>query len=517
MQSLSSNINEFGAYVIGVGVDLFGPNEKIRNKEKKDVKFSDIFSTDKKSSDKINICKLDDQILGKKLNPFWINLTNQNINDLIWEYSICDDPQKKENDETLIRLFFRKQLLLTDKEREGFAHIKILKREEITISFFIEDEKGEYSIDYDILKWNKSNVDSIKISKNYKKIDFNVYIDIYLFLNIKRKKIQKSNQSNINKMRNEMIISSPASVIAVITPKSVNDEKKFLELLEKDILNNGYVSVGSVNLNINKSLYSINVNNKMRYFPLLSFILSVVWDNVIKKAREILKNKRKYQSKYLNFYNFEKAITELKSYLSFESKIINLPLNTDINDGIMNIEKKEFDDKFLNFIQRFSDYISFSTSNHPHNNVWRRKFLLNSNVFVESDSTEIFINRTIYSIFSPPFTYPETNFQNGIVDFTESGHKWSITWFIMLFSMLCYVSQTFILYDERLSRHIENKKESKELSEITHEAYKDFSEFYDQGVISSEEYRKEFELAKKEFKINEMYETLVRRLFKDGG
>ncbi|MCL4447058.1 MAG: hypothetical protein M1556_01365 [Candidatus Thermoplasmatota archaeon] len=66
--------------------------------------------------------------------------------------------------------------------------------------------------------------------------------------------------------------------------------------------------------------------------------------------------------------------------------------------------------------------------------------------------------------------------------------------------------------EEKFNRHIKKDGNTAEILKLTKQAYNDFAEYYDQGVIIAPTYKEEYELAKKAMQLDSMYNTLISRL-----
>ncbi len=83
---------------------------------------------------------------------------------------------------------------------------------------------------------------------------------------------------------------------------------------------------------------------------------------------------------------------------------------------------------------------------------------------------------------------------------------------ILFLSMLTYISETFKLFEESISTHMADKRSERELFQITKDAYEDFIEYYDQGIVSEDIYREVYEFSKEYLGLNEQYRILIERL-----
>ncbi|MEM3592956.1 MAG: hypothetical protein QXO19_03805 [Candidatus Aenigmatarchaeota archaeon] len=526
-----------GAYVFSIGFDLFGPEDKRRKRG--EIKFGDIFSEDgKPSKGQIEIIRMPQKIKFfkqsggneeldiKELFPNSLLGYPHDVNEYIWEYILKNIVKSAEDkdifDEMLLRLFVRKNYLLTDKEKEGFIHVKIydgvLDLNTITLkngASSLSTESYRFLIDYGgvdkVPRYRYILLDQ-KSKTSFETKEFTIRLRVYVFLNAKR-------GDKFNKNRKTMVVSGPAVAIMVIEPSSIDDEEKFFELLQNNIREEVWVNKECIErifkeincvplveeLPYEKFIeYKENNGVTVEFARLYDFSLAIVWSKVVKTIRENLELE---DPKFTNFGPFDKALWELRSYQSYEAKILNLPRACVVQDALKSPDAISRNEALLKFVFRY-----MRTDINPSFDLWKRSFVDAVKIDTSGDSLTYYYENTILDIISHPFGCPEILFRQKILDLDEAGHRWAISWQIMLLSMLSYVSQTFTLFDEKLSRHIENKKEASEIVDLTHSAYNDFIEFYDQGVISSIYYRVSFEDAKEAFGINKMYKTLMDRL-----
>ncbi|MEM3193087.1 MAG: hypothetical protein QW292_13585, partial [Candidatus Parvarchaeota archaeon] len=468
----------------------------------------------------------DEELDIKELFPNSLFGYPEDMNEYIWEYILQSIVKSSENkdifDEMLLRLFVRKNYLLTDKEKEGFIHIKIydgvLNLNTITLkngASFLTTESYRFLIDYGgvdkVPRYRYILLDQ-KSKTSFETKEFTIRLRVYVFLNAKR-------GDKFNKNRKTMVVSGPAVAIMVIEPSSIDDEEKFLELLQNNIREEVWVNkecIERIFKEINcvplvaelpyKKFIEYKENNDVtvEFARLYDFSLAIVWSKVVKTIRENLEFE---EPKFTNFGPFDKALWELRSYQSYEAKILSVPETLVVQDALKSPDSISRNEALLKFVFPF-----MRTDINPSFDLWKKSFVDAVKIETSGDSLTYYYNNTILDITSPPLYYPEILFRQKILDLHEAGHRWMISWQIMLLSMLSYVSQTFTIFDERLSRHIESKKEASEIVDLTHSAYKDFIEFYDQGVISSIYYRTNYEEAKEAFGINKMYRTLMDRL-----
>ncbi|MEM3829178.1 MAG: hypothetical protein QXP36_08200 [Conexivisphaerales archaeon] len=547
-----------GAYVFSIGFDLFGPEDKRRKKG--EIKFGDIFSEDgKPSKGQIEIMRMpqkikfpnqnggDEELDIKKLFSDGLFEYPDDVNDYIWEYILKNIVKSAENknrfDEMLLRLFVRKNNLLTDKEKEGFIHIKIydgvLDLNAITSkneANSLTTESYRFLIDYEgVDKVPRYIISDQKSKTNFETKEFPIRLRVYVFLNAKE-------GDNFNGKRETLAVSSPAVAIMVIEPPSIDNEEKFLELLQNNIREEVWVNKECIE-RIFKEINSEDLVSKLSYnkfkehkdnndvpvefVRFYDFSLAIVWSKIVKPIRENLEFE---EPKFTDFGPFNKALWELRSYQSYEAKILNLPESHIVQNALKipdDINRDKINNKLFRFLIYFlksPDDISrndallkfvfayMRTEANQSFDLWKRSFVDAVKIDTSGDVLTYYYENTILDIALPPFYYPEVLFRQNVLDLNEHSHGWMISWNIMLLSMLSYVSQTFTLFDTRLNRHIEGKKEASEIVDLTHSAYKDFIEFYDQGVISSIYYRVNYEEAKEAFGINKMYKTLMDRL-----
>ena len=529
-----------GAYLFSIGVDLLGREDK--RKKKGNICFGDLFSeSDSSSDDKIKIKRMlltpklttqsGEEITVKKddILPSWVKSNNGNLNEMVWEYFLRDDSQSnQEFDEFLLRLFLRKHGLLTDKEKKGFTHIKIYDNViDLSLVTLSSNESDPYTESSDFLMDNSHSyqLPSYKMMNEKRKEyfgvrDFRVRLRAYLFLNLKNYENSHNAKNTANndppEKREKMIIGRPATGIFVLEPVCVDDEEKFQELLKNDIYGTVYVNmdctaVSSLPKDLVKELTQEKFTRKGRaensesvsYIRFYEFSLAIMWSRFVGKVRE----KLELEQRYLNFQLFSRALEELRSYQSYEAKILNLGDEPALKKALESSNDLKSDEDLLKLIFPY-----FKTTVNSEFLAWKNNFINHSAIDITADTLCAYENNTILGIFAKPLFYPETLFRKSLLNFGESGHRWAISWYIMMFSMLSYVSQTFTLFDERLSRHIEEGKETKEIVEITHSAYNDFVEYYDQGIISGNYYKSAYEQAKELFGLTKMYSTLIERL-----
>ncbi len=122
----------------------------------------------------------------------------------------------------------------------------------------------------------------------------------------------------------------------------------------------------------------------------------------------------------------------------------------------------------------------------------------------------------------------EAFYQDFRVDFEEWGHRSSRSWAIMLVDMLCSLSETFLLHNAEIEKHVDDnqkipkmrwlaqktigKDQASEMRRLTQEAMKDFRSYYDVDILANSFYKESFETAKFTFKIDSYYKRLQERL-----
>lgn len=487
----------------------------------------------------------------------------------IREYFFDDESADKNKfDEILIRLFSNKEQYITGKEREGFLHIKAIDTD-LTIYFASSEEDKENPMnpipEHPLLDISKSPpLYKEDITQKVDLIPLEVKFRSYFFVKLHRSsKIQKKKKNGSQKLldneaRNNLKVDRVAVMVSLFEPKPLKffrlspyfdyvyvdvdelaglqktDEKKSnqLGLWFKD--DSGKTFFDS---NVENSPYVIEVKvngKKRRLLSLYNLLLAIAWAKLIWKSRKNLGYlKKKDGEKYMDFKRFEQALVEKKEYLSFMSKITVIDFPKEIKT-FMGKTEKHYDD--WHRMHLIMDWMQLSTTVGrtvfpSHGTEWRfhsltgtsmewrfdgvtgsKLFASDKSIMTTTgDSITVIKDNVMLTLLDDEF-YKENNFRNNILDFAERGHQWLISWYMMLSSMLCYTAQTFIIYDELFNRHVEEGKGTHDLAELTHQAYADFSEYYDQGIISYMKFRSDYEFAKKAMHLDEMYDTIIKRL-----
>ena len=154
----------------------------------------------------------------------------KDVENRIWEYFLKEGSgDQEEIDEFLIRLFSRKGNIITNKEREGFTHIKFMDMELELI--YPKTVSGGALVSHVQLKIidNKTEFDCqipslVDFTETYR-----VRIRAYLFLNLSRtEEMQKKcgfQECLTDKLRYEMSVARSAVVLALIEPITENAKK----------------------------------------------------------------------------------------------------------------------------------------------------------------------------------------------------------------------------------------------------------------------------------------------------
>jgi hypothetical protein len=216
---------------------------------------------------------------------------------------------------------------------------------------------------------------------------------------------------------------------------------------------------------------------------LVDFLIALAWLKLAEKVRQQSVEHEATGSLRSSGKEFTRNLHELRNIVTFHYKelvLSNLPPAADCN--FKNPE-------WLKFISKL---LGFSSG-------------------LEQDQTAYVANRTVELT---PYTYftlnrglylmdvkdhPESQFIRGRLDYSEWGHRWGVSWAVLMCVMLCQLAQTFILYNEEVEKHVSERKEARELRDLTHAAFQDFAPYYDIDIIQSHLYKEEFETAKKTF------------------
>ncbi len=576
-EHVQEQVTKLGAYLISFGFDFLGPIDKVLGKDG-NVTFGDLFCEEDArsvhgSTKKGKIClqqmknEIELKSSSEKDKKENVYLTGDSIRRLlshrtpsyepkeidgrIWEYFLTDCRIGDTYfDEFLVRLFQRKGNVITNKEREGFTHIKFMDTELELVSLVclsspaalvervqLKMVENRYELD--------SEIPSI-VDLTHK---FAVRLRSYLFLDLNRtgKLREKSGLNTLlsNEEKFEMKLDRAAVIITLIEPKTEIGRK---EMCECEFYGNPpglYVDLGDLELgNSAKStemmgLWSIDERTKETFFdhyvkkspyaiivkasqsksetdvsryhtvlPLYNLLVSFAWSKIVHSVRESLGyQEEKNIESYTDFKSFEEDLVQNRHHLSFEYRDVEMKLpSTDLNQFAENATKNK---EFMNTVIR----LSWGGGKRNPDDI--EQFLDNfvsehMQVYFHPQSILVFYNNNAIS-FSDPRLF-EGKYRQKKLDFAEPGDRWLISWYMMLGSMLCYAASTFMIYDEKISRHIEERREAHELADLTRQAFNDFAEYYVEGVVADPILKYEFEVAKKSMGLDAMYRTLTERL-----
>jgi len=296
------------------------------------------------------------------------------------------------------------------------------------------------------------------------------------------------------------------------------DDQNIKDLIknEKEVLQ-AYVLHGEFN--------APDLTRDTALLDIYSFVGYIIWLRVCKGIREhisqgkvgnqhkilqirennLVEDPETYSSEYLKLKSFIQTLQESKPDVSYDIVSIKLE-KTPSKYGMFSL--KDSPQEWVNFATDFRvDTKDMSASELEG---VRRK-IRNETIFT-SQNEYFFQNNALY--FSNLDDDPDSVFIEGnAVDFAEWGYRTSRSWAIMLTDMLCSLSETFLLHNEEIEKHVaENGKKSAELRILTQKAMQDFRSYYDVDILANSYYKESFEAAKEAFKINNYHTRLRERL-----
>lgn len=200
---------------------------------------------------------------------------------------------------------------------------------------------------------------------------------------------------------------------------------------------------------------------------------------------------------------FTESLHELRNYISFESKSVRLSGGAEHK-----LKLSDASDEWQSFVASMLGF-NFESPTEKSTEGVRRSWMTRR-VQVSRGIEYGFGNKAVY--FLEKGDFPEMEFLNDFLDYEEAGHRWSISWFMLLNSMLCQLADTFSIYNRYIERHVLSESGVSELRRIAQEALEDLDTYYDVDIITSFFYRSIFERAKDSFGINSYYKSLTERL-----
>ncbi|HML01898.1 MAG TPA: hypothetical protein VK487_00840 [Candidatus Bathyarchaeia archaeon] len=502
-----------GGYVLGIGFDLLGRLGK------------NVTITWKDFSAQLSDTPLD-EIEYEQIRDFSPQLARFDIQEFAIHNAIREWP-----DEFLLRLYRRKNLVMTEKGMKGYVTIKIFDQDIVLydlLSNRICDRKViQYSDDFEQVKdypYEKGR--EHKIGQSYK-----TRIRAYLHISLKEKgnsrdEWEVSRVANISTFVEHMpakgeffdYYSFLKSIRSLYVNLDDHNAKGLIKKEEIDVLRT-HVLQGEFR--------PPEFPEKTPLFDLYSFLTYIAWAKVVEKTRELVMKRSQVSPEQYSCFKespelkpFIQALQESRPDVSFEIVSIKL-LKTPSQYGSLSL--RDSSQEWVNFV---TDFL-VDTKNVVGSDLEGIRRRVKCETILTSQNEYFYENNALY--FSNFDQEPDTAFyRDHWIDFEEWGHRSSRSWAIMLVDMLCSLSETFLLHNAEIEIHVDQnkkipklhllaqkavgKEQASEMRRLTQEAMKDFRSYYDVDILANSFYKESFETAKFTFKIDSYYKRLQERL-----
>ncbi|QQG48237.1 MAG: hypothetical protein HY247_05620 [archaeon] len=421
----------------------------------------------------------------------------------IREYATGSSIDASGHDELLARMFFRKTTLLTTKGRRGLRTIKLREIPDLEVSFSEANpearDQGRHSHKQIVMSGTQPS-DVLEVTPTTKKTEWRAKAQILLQVQtaetVKSAEFQESEGTDSGSERETLARAGAISLI--LEPKE--DRGDLLEFFSNtDRLR---VDLGGLQGTLNGPALSAVIKNGCQEYLegesilLVDFLAAVAWVEVVKPLNSMVKRKGDDSKVESTVRSFVKGIHESRNEISFHYKEVEMTkLPSTLQSSPSNPSWTRFVTRLLGFTSGLEQ---------------------DQNAFVERNLIQLtphalfVLNRGLY--LSDISDHPEALTAAGILDYSEWGHKWGVSWAILMSGMLCLLAETFMIYNKEMEKHVSERKKTAELRDLTHKAFEDFAWFYDVDLIQAHLYKEEFETAKKTFEIGDYYDILVKRL-----
>jgi hypothetical protein len=258
-----------------------------------------------------------------------------------------------------------------------------------------------------------------------------------------------------------------------------------------------------------------------------TFLLFYIWVSFlgdfrkkIYKVKEDKKNKEeckfinskknRNKEKYAEPCRFVNAVTDLISFLSFES--LSVSFNGHTQDELEADTKVFFEDDFTSETPALNNWYSFlcNVFQRSSKETWGKEFFkrrVNDLIRRDIEGAMYFQNIRVYPSYLDYCSAAITD-----KELSKDNLRWDTAWGILLGDILCTMAQTFITYNSKVEEHIKNGEKAKIMFDLLKKASFDFKNFYDADIVQKLELRNALEIAMETFLIKSHYDKLRERI-----
>jgi|GEM_PF-6437592 len=530
-----------GEYVLTIALDLSGNlkegkelsfkqvREAIENSGRRSNQELKVMSVDLPKLDEGNIAKANGMCSIDSLRPPW--LPDFRIDEykklLESEYFMEGAVGSSKHDELLYRNLVRKSSLLTEKGRRGLVTIKLLEATGVDVFKLIPGDRNQgirpharlLGEEAKGLKGRRDFRGTEWVVPSVAKRSFKAQLQVFLNISLEDREDRDDSVTDRGDRFGNAKVGRVGTLTLVIEPDSNQDVDLFEFLSSSYSLYVGLAKDGENYVLHFDDVGDVNVSSVSRHYieqdgtPLLDFLVALAWLFVVRQTRGAIlgsgmeEDKSDYSQRFLSSERFADRLHELREYISFSYSVLSIGhewveyLNSVESLQVANPE----------FLEKISDLLglvdwvgSESGAQRYLRDVGKRSFLLGRSTILCPP------NRAV--ALSDLRLCPQELRSSGKLDYSEWGTRWGVSWAILWEVMLCSLSETFLLYNEEIERHVETEESASELKKLTRRAFRDFATYYDVDIIQSQIFRYEFELAKDTFGINNYHRILKERL-----
>src|SRR5579883_253015 len=352
--------------------------------------------------------------------------------------------EKEKFDEFLLRLYVRKIFLLTKKGRMHHIHIRIL---DIPLTVYVHT--GNSSGDGIYQQHKVFNINENMVVDNEKKplVNLKKY-EVHLKAYVHFKLDHNENNKDENNIEQELI-TKVCTMTVVVEPKiskgKTNDFLEFFSNIDEsmyvDIQDNEVLSLNEITECLNDFLINTNIKdrqgNNCVLVSLYDFLISISWHRFCNPIRKGMwenghtKDREQFEKTYLDPKRYSRTLHEHRRFISYHSNIVKLPefmpqYTQDISS---------FDSKWLEFMSILFGILQDGSKSSQKQNTIKS---LKTQMSKSSQSEYFYKNKSV--IFLNGTESPEDQFEKNIIDLSEEGSRWFISWSILLGEMLCSLS-----------------------------------------------------------------------------